>query len=190
MMADLMNRARAHLLVVDMQEKLVPAMADADATVDAVGFLIEVAKLCGVPVTLTEQYPNGLGHTVAALAEKVQAAKRFEKTAFSALGDKKCGDHLRAARTKQRRDQIVVCGVEAHVCVSQTALDLKGAGFEVFVAADAISSRALGSRDVALSRLARAGIAPVTTEMVGFEWVGDASDALFKPLSQLVKARS
>lgn len=185
----LMHAARSQLLIIDVQERLIPAMSDSAGVVSACTFLGTVAGLCGVPVLISEQYPKGLGHTVPDVLSACAKPVVVTKTAFSAVREAKIIDRLRKKRSDQRRDQIVLCGVEAHVCVLQTALELVTSGFEVFVTADAISSRHLGSRDVALSRMAHAGVVPVTSEMVAFEWVGDAKARNFKPVSALVRAR-
>ncbi len=188
-MPALMKADRSHLLMIDVQEKLVPAMSGADDVVGACAFLAQAAHHCTVPVLITEQYPSGLGHTVRELVNACTAPTTIEKTAFSAAAEPRAIEVLRASRSTERRDQIVVCGVEAHVCVLQSCLDLNAMGFEVFVVADGVSSRKVGSRDIALSRLAHAGVTPVTSEMVAFEWVGDAKAPAFKPMSALVRQR-
>lgn len=185
----LLDSARSQLLIIDVQERLVPAMSEPENVVSACAFLGQVAGLCGVSVMITEQYPKGLGHTVPDVLAACTKPAVVTKTAFSAARETKVIDKLRKKRNDQRRDQIVICGVEAHVCVLQSALELATTGFEVSVVADAISSRHLGSRDVALSRMAHAGVTPVTSEMVAFEWVGDAKTKSFKPVSALVRER-
>lgn len=187
--ASLMQAARSQLLIIDVQERLVPAMSEPDAVVSACAFLGQVAGMCSVPVVVSEQYPKGLGHTVPEVLAACTKPAVVTKTAFSAVREAKIITRLRKKRSDQRRDQIVLCGVEAHVCVLQSALELVATGFEVFVVADALSSRQLGSRDVALSRMAHAGVIPVTSEMVAFEWVGDAKARPFKPISALVRER-
>ncbi|MBV6658337.1 MAG: isochorismatase family protein [Devosiaceae bacterium] len=187
----LIDAARSVLLVIDVQERLLPAMDGATELVDSCAFLVSVAAHCAVPVFVTEQYPQGLGPTAPEIAGPAEAAKAkvFDKTAFSAARVGKLIDRLRKLRHEKRRDQIILCGIESHICVLQSAVELKAAGFEVFVAADAVSSRHIGSRDLALSRLAHYGVAPVSTEMVAFEWVGDAKAKAFKPVSALVRER-
>src|SRR5690606_29385769 len=136
----------------------------------------------GVPALLTEQYPKGLGPTVPGVAEKAGAARRFEKQAFSCASEPKVYEALARGRTAGRAT-VVIVGAEAHICVLQSALALGGRGFEVAVVCDGVSSRAPGSVDVALTRMARAGVQPVTTEMVVFEWLGSSADPQFKTLS-------
>jgi nicotinamidase-related amidase len=184
-----MKADRSQLLLIDVQERLVPAMHDSDGVVSACTFLAQAAGHCSVPVVISEQYPKGLGHTVQPLLEAATRPTVVEKTAFSVAQEKKLLDKLRRKRGDQRRDQIIIGGVEAHVCVLQSALELSTSGFEVFVVADAVSSRHIGSRDIALSRLAHAGVVPVTSEMVAFEWLGDAKAKAFKPISAMVRAR-
>lgn len=184
-----MKPERSQLLLIDVQEKLVPAMQDPEGVAGACAFLGQVAGHCAVPTLISEQYPKGLGHTVPPVLDACTRPAVLDKMAFSVAQEKRCLERLRKKRSDQRRDQIVIAGVEAHVCVLQSALELSTLGFEVFVVADAISSRHIGSRDIALSRLAHAGIVPVTTEMVAFEWLGSAKAKAFKPVSALVRAR-
>jgi nicotinamidase-related amidase len=184
-----MKAERSQLLLIDVQERLVPAMQDSDSVVGTCAFLAQSAGHCSVPVMISEQYPKGLGHTVPPVLEAGTRPVVVQKTAFSVAQEKKLLDKLRKKRSDQRRDQIIIGGVEAHVCVLQSALELSTLGFEVFVVADAISSRHIGSRDIALSRMAHAGVVPVTSEMVAFEWLGDAKAKAFKPVSALVRAR-
>ena len=184
-----MEASRSQLLLIDVQERLAPAMEGPDQAIGACAFLGQVAGLCGVPVLITEQYPKGLGSTLPSVLQAAVKPTIVAKTAFSAAREPKVMDRLRKKRSDQSRGQIILCGMEAHVCVLQSALDLKASGFEVFVVADGVTSRRLGSRDVALSRLAHAGIVPVTSEMVAFEWLGDARNKAFKQVSALVRQR-
>ena len=189
MAGSILDSTRSTLLLIDVQERLLPAMDDPAGVVSACAFLGQVAGQVGVPVVVTEQYPKGLGPTAPDLLAVLEKPRIVQKTAFSAAREDKVMDRLRKLRSDKRREQIVIAGIEAHVCVLQTALDLRQAGFEVFVAADATSSRRIGSRDLALSRMAHANIVPVSTEMVAFEWVGDASAPSFKAVSALIRAR-
>ncbi|MEM1289473.1 MAG: hydrolase [Pseudomonadota bacterium] len=183
-----MDPSRSVLFIIDVQERLLPAMESAGAVANACVFLGKAAAEAKVPVLVSEQYPKGLGHTVPDVLAALRKPKIFEKTSFSVAGDARIVTHLRKLRAEKRRDQVILCGIEAHVCVLQSALQLMQRGFEVFVAADATSSRKVGSRDLALSRLAHAGVAPVSTEMVAFEWVQDSRSPIFKPVSALVRS--
>ena len=183
----LLQRDRSALVVIDMQERLMPAIADADAVTRAAGILIEASRQLDVPVVVTEQYPKGLGSTVDAIASRLpNGAAVVEKMTFSAARNFDFAsriDELRAAG----RDHIVVCGVESHVCVMQTAADLGAEGCTVHIVADACSSRAPASKEAALARFGALGISRVTTEMVLFEWLEAAGTPEFKAVSRLVK---
>jgi len=179
----LIDRLKSQLLLVDVQERLVPAMADSADLLRTCGILLRAATALRIPVLASEQYPPGLGPTIADLAAFVPEGRRLPKREFSCWGN----PNLRAALVGAERPQVVVAGVEAHVCVLQTALDLIGNGFEVFVAVDAIASRRAASREIALQRLERAGAAPVTVEMVLFEWLESAAAPEFRDLSRLIR---
>lgn len=180
-----LTAAASVLVVIDVQEKLLAAVPTGPALVREVGFLLDAAALLGVPAVATEQYPKGLGPTVPDLARRLPA-DRPAKTAFSCCGAAGFVEQLKAAG----RRQAVLVGMEAHVCVLHTALDLLAGGCEVFLPADAVASRSAFDRDTALRRLERAGAVLTTAEATAFEWVGDASHPQFKPLSRLVVERS
>jgi nicotinamidase-related amidase len=183
----LLSAGSSQLLVVDIQERLLPAMADGERVVANVRKLITAARRLNVPVTASEQYPKGIGHTVASVAEALgEAPFVFPKVTFSCARDEAIADRLARVGANGRR-QIVVCGIEAHVCVLQSALDLGHAGYEVAVVADAVSSRQVGSRELAFGRLGPSGVAIVNTEMVLFEWVERAGTAAFKDVLALIK---
>lgn len=182
-----MARNASQLLVIDMQEKLLPAVASAARIEAACVRLLTAARRLGAPITLSEQYPKGLGPTVAPIRDGAgNEAVVMDKLHFSCLADEGLRTRLTALRETGRR-QIVVAGVEAHVCVAQTALDLAEAGFTVHVAADATASRSEESRALALARLRQAGCAIVDSEMVLFEWLERAGTPEFKALQQLIK---
>lgn len=178
-----LDRRSCALLVIDLQEKLLPAIPDRESLLADVTLLVRGAAIWNVPATLTEQYPQGLGPTVTPLRELLPAPR--EKMTMSAAG---CLDWPPAAESE--RPQVVLAGIEAHVCVLQTALDLLAAGYQVYVAVDAVSSRFPLDRGVALDRLARSGANLTTVESVLFEWAEAAGTPEFKQTSQLVKARS
>ena len=179
-----MQRSLSQLLVIDIQERLAPAMTSGAAAVELTQKLLRCASRLGVPVTLTEQYRKGIGLTLPGVVEAAgPAAVVFEKMSFSALGEEPIATHLRASERKQ----VVLLGIEAHVCVLQTALDLKASGFEPIVVVDAIASRAAESKEAALKRLAANGVEIVTTEMVIFEWLERAGTDDFRALLPLLK---
>jgi nicotinamidase-related amidase len=180
----LLDASKASLLLVDVQERLLPAMAEADQVVQQSTILLRAAKTLGLPVTVSEQYPKGLGHTVPALS--VGDAKVFEKTSFSCWRDDALKNHFIALH-EAGRPLVIVAGIEAHVCVLQTCIDLAAAGFGVFVVADAVSSRKATSVELALNRMDSNGVQVVNTEMVIFELLQNAGSATFKELSALIK---
>lgn len=175
---------RSVLVMVDAQERLLAAMADQETVVQRLGVLLKAAKETGVPVIASEQYPRGLGHTIPALTELLpEGATVAEKTVFGCLEEPAFTEPFRALDRKQ----VILTGVEAHVCVLQTAAQLIEAGHEVYVVADAVSSRVPLSAERALTRMAGWGANIVTTEMVAFEWVRRAGTPSFKVISGLVK---
>ena len=182
----ILSNEASQLLIVDVQERLAPAMSDPNGVIANCTRLVESARLLGVPITISEQYPKGIGPTIAAILDATQGtAPIFEKMTFSCIQDELLGPHL--VQTGKTRPQIVICGIEAHVCVLQSALDLVQDGFKVFVVVDAISSRSALSLEIAMRRLEQAGISLVTTEMVIFEWLMRAGTSEFKQLMRLVK---
>lgn len=171
------------LIVIDMQERLVPAMQAPARTIKNAKLLISVARELDIPVLLTEQYPKGLGQTVKEIASVSQGLPVLEKMHFSCMEDQHFADTFRALGRKQA----VIAGMEAHICVMQTAVNLMDEGYEVFVVTDATSSRTLESERACLDRLGACGAGIVTTEMVVFEWLGKAGTDAFKKLLPLVK---
>ncbi|MBN2216617.1 MAG: hydrolase [Pirellulales bacterium] len=178
---ELMSPGATALLCIDLQEKLVASIAGGDRVVWNVRRLVDGAKVLGVEVVGTEQYPRGLGPTVATLAERLGPLP--DKLAFS------CGECPEIfERLRQRRiSDILVCGIEAHVCVQQTVLDLLADGWRVFVAGDAIGSRFEMDYHVALRRMETAGATLTTTEAALFEWCRRAGTPEFKQISQLAR---
>ena len=179
----LIRRNQSTLFVVDEQARLAPAMFSRDQAVANTAILIRAATRLGVPVLASEQYPKGLGPTVPEIAALLPAGAIAEKLHFSCASD----PGIVARVAELGRKQIIVAGMEAHVCVLQTALGLKERGYPVYVVADATSSRRPESHALAMDRLRLAGIPVVNTEMVVFEWLEQAGTAEFKELSALIK---
>jgi nicotinamidase-related amidase len=178
-----MSATDAGLLVIDVQEKLMPFIRDAAAVTRNIAFLIDAARVLEVPVQATEQYPKGLGATVGELAQRLP--DRPNKVAFSCCAIPSVVENFR----RQGRSKIVLAGIETHVCVLHTALDLLALEFRVYVAADAVSNRAVVDHDFALRRLEQAGAILTTSETVAFEWIGAAGSPKFKEISRLVQDR-
>jgi nicotinamidase-related amidase len=178
-----MSAADAALLVIDIQEKLLPRIQGAAALERNVGFLIDAARALAMPVQCTEQYPRGLGPTVPELARRLP--ERPDKVAFSSCAVPAVVETFR----RQARPKVVLCGIETHVCVLHTALDLLALDFRVWVTVDAVGSRYRIDHDVAFRRLEQAGAVLTTTETCLFEWVGGAGHPQFKAISALVQER-
>jgi len=182
----LARAADSVLVIVDIQDRLLAIMPDAarEQMLRNTRILAESAALLGIPVLVTEQYPKGLGHTAAAVAEALPpATPRIEKTCFSSAG---C-EAFAAALAAAARSQIILAGMEAHVCVLQSALELRAAGREVWMVEDACCSRNPANRRNASDRLRAAGVVVTNTESVVFEWLRDARHEHFKAISALVR---
>ncbi|MBA4188883.1 MAG: hydrolase [Planctomycetaceae bacterium] len=180
-----LRAATSVLVVIDVQDKLLVKIPNAAALVTNAAFLLDVAALLDVPVQATEQYPKGLGPTTPELAKRLPSSVPA-KTTFSCCG---AGTFLEELEML-RRPNVVLVGMESHVCVSQTALDLLQAGLHVYLPVDALGARSSLDHDTALRRLEQAGAVPTTVEAVAFEWTCDAAHPKFKAVSALVIARS
>jgi len=175
----LIDAERSALLVVDLQVKMVPAIADHEAVVANAVWLIRVAQKMGVPVAAVEQYPKGLGPLVPAIRQLLPDGAVATKNHFSCVAA-----NCLAGLPGGDRPQMVLLGMETHVCVMHSALDLLEDGKEVYVVADAVGSRRPFDRDTALTRMRDEGVRVVTREMVVFEWLGKAGTPVFREVSQ------
>lgn len=178
-----LRRPHAGLVVVDLQERLLGAMFEKERLVLNVSRLLQGAGAIGLPVISTEQYPQGLGSTVPEIASVLGSARPLQKTAFSACG----AAGFCEAIESHRISQVILCGIETHVCVSQTCLDLLEKGLSAFVVADAVSSRTSENMRCGLDRMRGAGAVIVSTEMVLFELLEKAGTEEFKKVLALVK---
>lgn len=178
---ELLSRESSRLLIVDVQEKLMPLIPVADQLIENCRRLVQGAEILGIPVFATEQYPQGLGQTVSPLNELLEDIP--DKLRFS------CAEVLQWGGAGQQSDdryQIVVAGIEAHVCVQQTVLDLISSGFQVYVPADAIASRNKLDWQIARDRMSASGATITTFESVLFEWCEVAGTPEFKQISKLI----
>ena len=171
------------LVVIDVQERLVPAVQAPARTLRNTQTLLAAARECAVPVILTEQYPEGLGSTVPEIAAAAAGAAIIPKMHFSCMEEEGFAEAFRALGRKQA----VLVGMEAHICVVQTAASLLEEGYDVFVVSDATASRTLESEQACLARMAASGAHVVTTEMVVFEWLGKAGTPAFKRLLPAIR---
>jgi nicotinamidase-related amidase len=189
----LLDASRSILVVIDIQGKLVHMVERPSLVLEATRRLLKLADLFMVPVVLTEQYPKGIGPTEARVREAFDALSTphffLEKTAFGCCGDAGFEARLQQARPglAPGRRQVVVAGIEAHVCVMQTVLELLAAGHEVHLCWDAVSGRGEEYRQHALARMAAAGASITNHESVAFEWARDKNHPQFKALSALMK---
>ena len=179
----LLQPDKSILLVIDIQEKILPVIKDHQQVVVNTLKLIKGFKVLNIPVFYTEQYPKGLGHTLPEIKNELGESELFEKMSFSCSG----AGNLFSKFDELKRNQIIVCGIEAHVCVQQTVLDLLENNFQVNVAADAVSSRKEKDYSVALNRMENLGAEITTTESILFELLNVCGTDQFKQISKIVK---
>lgn len=179
----LLDRKRAALAVIDMQEAFRSVIADFDETASRIALTVQACGLLDLPIIVTEQYPKGLGRTVNEIAQHLpESAEAIEKLSFSACGVQEFDTRLR----EHHVEQVMLCGIEAHVCVSQTALDLLQNGYQVHLLSDAVSTRLARNREVAINKMAKAGAIISSIEMALFE-LCPAGTPEFKQMQALVK---
>jgi len=178
-----LERKNCILVVVDVQERFRDLIDDMDGVILACGRLIRFCDRLDIPVIVTEQYPQALGRTVPELASLVPGGVPFEKLTFSCAGDRRFGARLQVLG----RSQVILCGIETHVCVYQTAFDLLAQERQVAVAADAVSSRLPANRDLGLTRMRELGAQVMPAEMIMFEILREAGTADFKAVADLLK---
>jgi nicotinamidase-related amidase len=180
----LLDAKKTSLLIVDVQTRLLPAMAEPERIVSRCQILLKAAEALEIPITISEQYPKGLGHTVSELV--APTAKIFEKFSFSCWRDVEMREAFIELH-EHERPLMIVAGIEAHVCVLQSCIDIYNAGFGVFAVADAMGSRDPKSAELAYHRLRGAGIQVINTEMAVLELMEKAGTPMFKTLSALIK---
>lgn len=178
MPARVLDAERTVLVVIDIQEAFRKVVLDFDRVASNAATLVRAAQILGVPVIVTEQYPKGLGSTVPEVADVAEGAEPLAKTVFSAVAAD--GFDLGG------RDQVLICGIETHVCVSQTAHDLLDGDVEVQVARDAVSSRSAENRELGLQKMEGAGAVLTSVETAVFELLGAAGSDEFKQIQKLV----
>ncbi len=176
----LIQRQNSALLLIDLQQRLLPVIADHERVLAHCLWLLRLARRLDVPVLLSEQYPRGLGHTVPELLEHAPPDAVMEKTHFSCAAEPDCRQRMAGLQ----REQWIIVGTEAHVCVLQTALGLHQAGQQVFVVADAVASRQPANCELALQRLRQAGVTVVSREMVAYEWLYQAGGDDFRAINR------
>ena len=177
----LIKKDASLLLIIDVQERLAPAMDNPREVINGCANLIGVAKRLKIPFIITEQYPKGLGQTMVDLRKEAgDEACYYEKLEFSCACNSGIYDEIK----KHGKKQIILACIETHICILQTALHLQELGYEVFVVANACSSRKPMQNIMALQRLMRNGVDVVTSEMVFFEWLEKAGTDVYKEISR------
>lgn len=179
----MLKREATVLVVIDIQGKLARLMHDSERVIHQAGILMQGMSVLGVPVLVTEQYPKGLGPTVDELQPILPASGIIEKAAFSCCAESSFMDRLHALQ----RPQVLVCGIETHVCVYQTVRDLLEIGFHPHLVTDAVSSRTSSNRELAIRKMETMGAQLTGTEMALFELLGVSGTEEFKAISRLVK---
>lgn len=179
----MLKKENTALLLIDMQGKLAQSMFESDLVLENCMKLIQAAKLFEMPILFLEQYPKGLGPTAPSLRELLGDQPAIEKVCFSACDSEEFQQQLRDAA----RGQLLVAGIEAHVCVYQTVRDLLKQPYQVYVASDAVSSRTEWNRSIALDRMREMGAIITSTEMALFEMMRAAKGDLFKSFAQIIK---
>ena len=177
------EREHTAAVIVDFQERLVPAIADHEALMERVRILLQGLKALEIPMTVTQQYTKGLGETVPAMKEAIGAFEPMEKTVFSAMGCDAFVEWVKA----QGKKTILVCGVEAHICVLQSIIDLIGEGYRVFIVADCVGSRVVYNKEYAIQRAVQEGAFVTTCEGALYEMTQGAGTPHFKAISKLTK---
>lgn len=179
----LLTRNNAALLIIDVQEKLLAVMQDKEKIVQNILKLIDFARIIGLPIIMTEQYPKGLGPTIKEIRKKISEIVPIEKTAFSCFG----GEGFKEQLKKNNISTLIITGIESHVCVCQTALEAMDNNIRVCVISDAISSRTRDNYQIGLGRMRDNGAIISSTEMLMFELLKDAKTGEFKKAQILLK---
>jgi len=179
----MLDAKKCCLVLIDVQDKLLRVMSNPEQVVKNCGILIQIAKALEIPILWCQQYPKALGLTVAPLAELLQGYSPTDKLTFSCCGAPDFAGRLEALDI----EAAVVCGIESHVCVFQTAMDVLHQGLKVHVIADAVGSRAEENRQIGLSRMASSGVIISSTEMFLFELLRSAEHPKFKELAALIR---
>jgi nicotinamidase-related amidase len=183
--SSLLRPERTALVVIDLQEKLLPAIANRERVLRNGVLLLNLANVLALPVVLTTQYSRGLGPTVPEVLAAAPAVAPMDKTSFGCFGSPEFLDRLKALG--RDRDQLVVAGIESHICVAQTVLGALEHGYTVHVASDAVGSRSEENRAVGMNRMERAGALVSSTEMAIYELLGRSDAAAFKRMLPLLK---
>lgn len=171
------------LVIIDVQDKLFNVLKDKSDILESTVKLIKGVSSLGMPIIITEQYPKGIGKTVKEISGLLLEVRPIEKMSFSCMGE----DVFRAEVEKTGRKNVIICGIETHVCIYQTAMDLLSEGYNVIVAVDCVSSRSKINKKTAITKMAGSGANITTSEMALFELIKSANHPKFKEISKIVK---
>ena len=171
------------LVIVDMQERIIPKIFDSRAVVGNAVTLIKSAEILNIPIIVTEQYPKGLGPTIPEIKDLIIPWQPIEKICFSCFSNNNFSKKLKGLG----KNNLILCGIESHVCITQTALDGLKLNYAVFFVKDAISSRTKTNKETGFERMAQAGAIPVSTEMVVFELLREAGTDKFKQIVSMIR---
>jgi nicotinamidase-related amidase len=180
----LLSREKSVLAIIDVQEKLFPLIYEKEKALENIRKLIQFAKILGMPIILTEQYPKGLGRTISEIKEILYDAKLIEKVEFSCFGSEKFRDALRDLGVKN----LIIAGIETHICIAQTAIEGVSNGYRVCVVSDATSSRRLEDKNIAIERMKQNNVIVASTEMLIYELLRAAGTREFQETLKLIKA--
>lgn len=179
----LLSKEGAALVIIDIQEKLFPHMAEKEQIAQNVAKLVRFAEIMKIPIVVTEQYPKGLGRTIPELRKLISGIQPIEKVEFNCFGS----EEFRETLGKLEAKTLIITGMESHICVAQTAIDGLGNGYAICIVADAVSSRSLSDKAIAIERMGRIGVTLVSTEMLIYELLEKAGTPEFKEALKLVK---
>lgn len=181
----MINPEQTLLLIIDIQEKFRPVINNLDKVISNVTKLVKVFRLLDIPIIISEQYPKGLGKTVKEITDELENYDYIEKVCFDCFRDKDFRDLLKNKYSDKKH--IIICGIESHVCVTQSVLSALEERYAVYITVDAVSSRKQSDYEIALRRLESEGAKPASTEMVIFQMITDSKHPHFKEISRIVK---
>ena len=179
----MLNLNEVVMLVVDVQERLIPHIWEMEKIIRNIQILIKGLKILKVPILLTEQYPEGIGKTIPGIKELLPDVSPMSKMTFDCSGNENFMERVE----NLKRKQVLLSGIETHVCIYQTAIGLKDAGYEVQVVADSVSSRSEGNKEIALQKMRDSGVGITSVETVLFELLKTAEGKEFKEILKLVR---
>ena len=182
----LIDSSQSTLLIIDVQDKLFSKIENHKEILAVIEKITSAFHIMDLPIVYSEQYPNGLGSTIKSLKEKLLDIKstRIEKTTFSCFAN---NNKVLLEKNLIKGKQVILCGIETHICVLQTAVDLKNLGYQVFIVEDAVGSRNIKDKKQAIKRLLKCDVSLITLEMLIFELVRDSKHEHFKELSNIIK---